>query len=503
MSRTTYFVRAALWATAVLAMVAGAASAASDPETAGAAAGSRHEGRYWYVVDNIATQPGQPASVTLWAALPLERPGQHVSIGEIVPPPADIIEDPVAGNRVVLWVVNNPLPGASLVFHYDFTVENTPVVFHIDPQKVQRAAADSPEARRFTVSEPWVEITPEIAKKAREIVGAETNPYRQGRLVFDWVVENLTYDYPDVLSRGVVKCFPRLRGDCGEFSHIYIAMMRSLGVPARGVAANWFQGGGHMWAEIFLPPYGWVPVDTSVAQLVKNGSKGQESPEQVKNFMVSRGFAGSDWAFLYGNLYPNRLEVFAGENIAIVSKKTGVSQTFNFMQPGGSNAWPFGIKLTGFAAKTVDAGFLVFGEKRADLATASELAEEHLAASYLEIGMLDKAMRGLENAVQKTPDDSQKLFLLGQAYFGLKRYQDAIPMMQRSIAGKGGSLKPTTDTWAHIFTGMCYDALHKPDLAVAEYDKALAVGADYGGSQAMAKKFRAEHYHPDDDAPKK
>ncbi len=58
-------------------------------------------------------------------------------------------------------------------------------------------------------------------------------------------------------------------GDCGAQSLYFSALCRSIGIPAR-TSGGWqlVPGleGPHFWAEIYLPPYGWVPVDTTVAE---------------------------------------------------------------------------------------------------------------------------------------------------------------------------------------------------------------------------------------------
>lgn len=60
------------------------------------------------------------------------------------------------------------------------------------------------------------------------------------------------------------------RGDCGAQSMYFSSLCRSLGIPAR--TAGGFQlftdsFRGHFWAEFYLPNYGWVPAEASVAQL--------------------------------------------------------------------------------------------------------------------------------------------------------------------------------------------------------------------------------------------
>ena len=61
------------------------------------------------------------------------------------------------------------------------------------------------------------------------------------------------------------------RGVCQDFAHIFIAMVRPLGIPARYVSGYLFHGTGagdrstdgasHAWVEAFVPPIGWVGFD--------------------------------------------------------------------------------------------------------------------------------------------------------------------------------------------------------------------------------------------------
>ena len=459
-----------------------------------------HEGRFWYFFDNVeyAKATGdKPASVRLWVALPLTRRGQNVEIGKIEPPPNEIIRDPIGGNVVVYWRKNDLPEGTPFTFYYDFSVENQGITFDLDPAKARRVGTDAPEYKQYTGHEPWLEKAPGLAERARAIVGAEPNPLKQAKLVFDWIVENVTYDYPHVKDRGVKRSFARLKGDCGEFSHIFIAMMRALGVPARSIFCVWYQGGGHAWAEIFVPPYGWIPVDTSGAQLVRNGLKGQMTEPKVKEFMKTRGIPTRNPDYLFGNLYPNRLEVFVGENVTFKAKSDGESRTYRFMQPGGKASWPVSIEVEGLSRKTIHGGFFMFGKDARSLESARALAEEQLAPAYLSAGLYERAKRGLLKIVKKKPTNATALFQLGQAHFNLHEYRDAVDALRRSIAGTGGSLKRTTDTWAHVFIGMAHDAEGRRDQAIAEYNKAIATGADYGGSLSTAKKFLQEPYTPD------
>lgn len=58
------------------------------------------------------------------------------------------------------------------------------------------------------------------------------------------------------------------RGCCGEFTHLFLAVLRYKGIPARFVTGiicdetNKFGfTGKHAWAEFYLQGYGWIPVE--------------------------------------------------------------------------------------------------------------------------------------------------------------------------------------------------------------------------------------------------
>ena len=53
-------------------------------------------------------------------------------------------------------------------------------------------------------------------------------------------------------------------GDCGQEALLFIALCRLNGIPARWQSGwNTFPGdkSNHDWSEIYLAPYGWMPVD--------------------------------------------------------------------------------------------------------------------------------------------------------------------------------------------------------------------------------------------------
>jgi len=110
---------------------------------------------------------------------------------------------------------------------------------------------------------------PIIQSAVKAAVGDETNPYWIGRKIYNYVIEHMEYELaggwniaPAVLARG--------NGSCSEYSFVYISMCRAAGLPARYVGSIVIRGDDasyddvfHRWVEIYLPNYGWLPVDPS------------------------------------------------------------------------------------------------------------------------------------------------------------------------------------------------------------------------------------------------
>lgn len=147
----------------------------------------------------------------------------------------------------------------------------------IDPAKIGVYDTSNDLYKKFTANAGSVQFTPEMAAKAREIVGDETNPYLQAKKIYCYIVDNVSYSlmpHINLAAQNVpesVFTWQNNFGDCGAQSMLFTAFCRSLGIPARVVCGMQLCpgfSGDHAWAEFYLPDYGWLPVDTSIGQLV-------------------------------------------------------------------------------------------------------------------------------------------------------------------------------------------------------------------------------------------
>ena len=140
----------------------------------------------------------------------------------------------------------------------------------LDPARVEPYDLRSDIYRRYTAERPpHIVFTPEVKRLVEEIVGEETNPLVKARLLFRWVSANLPWigemEYsiiPSLSAKGLAA----RRGDCGVQGMTFITLCRAAGTPAR-----WQSGwqlrpddvGMHDWSEVYLEPWGWLPVDAS------------------------------------------------------------------------------------------------------------------------------------------------------------------------------------------------------------------------------------------------
>jgi transglutaminase-like putative cysteine protease/tetratricopeptide (TPR) repeat protein len=99
-----------------------------------------------------------------------------------------------------------------------------------------------------------------IIAKAREITGDERDAWAVARKLADWTHKNIKWKRVD--SADAVQTLATLEADCLEFSELYIAMARSVGLPARMVRGLAYSGasfGAHAWVEVYAGR--WVELD--------------------------------------------------------------------------------------------------------------------------------------------------------------------------------------------------------------------------------------------------
>ncbi|THF82616.1 transglutaminase domain-containing protein [Cohnella fermenti] len=119
-----------------------------------------------------------------------------------------------------------------------------------------------------------------IVLAAREIASGETSDNGKARALYDWVGTRIAYDYDKVdayENRGEWReqtpedTFRTRLGVCIDYSRLYAAMARSVGLEVRVVTGLGYDGfggyGPHAWNEVYLSEESrWLPLDSTWAK---------------------------------------------------------------------------------------------------------------------------------------------------------------------------------------------------------------------------------------------
>ncbi|MFQ6033596.1 MAG: transglutaminase family protein, partial [Candidatus Bipolaricaulia bacterium] len=216
--------------------------------------------------------PGTIRDLHIYAAVPPALPEQDLFQLSWSPEPSRYLRDRY-GQEIADFEVGTLKPGEAVTLGFTAVGRFWRIKYNIDPGEVGSLDEIPEEVRSLYLADgPYYRISdPLIVETARRVVGDEKNPYLMALRIHDFVAETLDYkldgrwdDAVTVLRRG--------SGSCSEFTFLFIAMARAVGLPARYAGGSVYipsqaWGGrfidryNHRWAEVYIPGYGWVPFD--------------------------------------------------------------------------------------------------------------------------------------------------------------------------------------------------------------------------------------------------
>lgn len=190
------------------------------------------------------------------------------------------------------------------------------------------------------------------AKALEAISGVPTNAsdIEKAKAIYNWVVEN-THRDPKTrgCGQGDVKLMletNNLGGKCADINAVYVALARSLGIPARDVygiriadSARGYKSLGksgeitkaqHCRAEFYASGYGWVPVDPAdVRKVILEETGGL--PANDPKVLVIRDY-------LFGNWEMNWLAYNYDHDVSLPGSRIGKNGAIPFlMYPQAEN----------------------------------------------------------------------------------------------------------------------------------------------------------------------
>ncbi len=249
----------------------------------------------------------------LW--LPIPRPWEgngvvDLKLIRITPIPTDRYFDPNGtGTEIGYWELSGNGTEKIII---EFIVELSLIRHCIDDNRTWPPYDTSSELyQKNTAPTPWVQSDhPEVVNLANEIVGNETNPYQQAKLIFKWVnteIMGSPVDQPPEPDGDALLVIQRRTAGCGGYANLFVALCRAVGIPARSIGVwtthkdGWeipyFEDGLHciecpdpgfgtqVMAEFYLQDYGWIQVDASQG----GGNSSQFGNIPFERMILSKG----------------------------------------------------------------------------------------------------------------------------------------------------------------------------------------------------------------------
>ena len=215
--------------------------------------------------------PGKVKTADVYFGIPVNRPNQEI-FGPVTysPSPKGNVTDKW-GLETAHFEYENIKAQESVNSEMKVKVKTWDINYFIYPENVGSMDEIPKEIKDIFLenNEKYRYDHPVIQNAVKEAVGDEKNPYWIARKIYNYLMDKMYYEMaggwntaPTVLARG--------NGSCSEYSFVYISICRAAGLPARYVGSVVVRGDYasmddvyHRWVEVYLPGYGWIPVDPS------------------------------------------------------------------------------------------------------------------------------------------------------------------------------------------------------------------------------------------------
>jgi transglutaminase-like putative cysteine protease len=236
----------------------------------------------------VVTAPHHTKVLRVWMPIPPSDGVQNVTSEGFETWPLEVEPtfgtEPVFGNRFAYFEFHEPKGGQML--RHRFRVTTPELRFDLDPKKVESVEEWPASFLPYLRNEQQAVVLSEaVALAANEIVPEPQGEAVDVARVIEWIGANLTYDHSRAsLQASSEWALERRRGHCSDYHGLCSALSRALGYPARvAYGMNTFPKASpsHCKAEVFLPPYGWVPFDISETQKLMQRIRRSETLDVV------------------------------------------------------------------------------------------------------------------------------------------------------------------------------------------------------------------------------
>ena len=257
-----------------------------------------------YSVDIRVLNATRPNNLYLWMPKPITSSSQR----NINPVSRNF--DPFVENYrgVSLFKLENLTSGVNQSVNLSFYVEVYAVETEIRPLSIRQERSSI--ATSYTQNSNLIPSDdPEIKAVVNTIIGREQNPYIKGRMLYDWIINNIEINeisfFPapaGTSAAGLTSALEERQTDSCNAALLYAAMVRAAGLPCIPIAGILINSNGqtirHYWVEYWIDGFGWVPVDPAMG-----------AGAVPYSYITKEDY----FNYYYGNLDSNRIAFSRGE----------------------------------------------------------------------------------------------------------------------------------------------------------------------------------------------
>ncbi len=222
-------------------------------------------------VDADAVPAGQ--TVRAWIPYPRPLPSQQEDIRYVDSVPAQHRIAPESTAMRTVYLEKTAQAGKPTTFSVSYELTLVAQYHAIDADKVVPATITAELAPSVAERAPHVIFTQPMRVFSKQIVGKETNPWRIAQKLFAAVDQIPWAGAREYSTLTNISDYALHAGhaDCGQQTLLLITLLRLNGIPARWQSGAIFADNGydniHDWGQLYLEPYGWVPMDVTFGQL--------------------------------------------------------------------------------------------------------------------------------------------------------------------------------------------------------------------------------------------
>ena len=279
----------------------------------------------------------------------------------------EAIENDTDGNQVAVLQFPEMLldQGQNISYAVTYRVVSKPRTLDNVNETASKSLNDIPVSlkEKYLAAEgPWLVNNTELQNLAYNITGNESNVLTIIKNFVSWIKNNITYplqmhEVPQYPNETITK----REGDCDDQAILLVTLCRIIGIPAfiqigaiyipsrlenisywkNHVTAVQKRIGWHGWAVVYIPPWGWLPVDLTYVfepitvdplNAIKNAAVTSQITVQYMNISQTDYVASSQEArdFLITNSFYVYTE---DEMIEVIRQENSFGEIMEWMFP--------------------------------------------------------------------------------------------------------------------------------------------------------------------------